>query len=153
MPGKLNALVTASPEECKTDSSSMIDMVFQLILFFMVSSHFIDAQHDPEVKLPVAEYSKEPESADGRIIVDIHSDGRFAGAGLTPLADMDAITEYVRSEKEKLKGGISAKVLLRGDKDASVKYGKQVVQAAGAAGVNQIVFSAYSDARRYGGVK
>lgn len=145
--------LTGIAEDCKTDSSSMIDMVFQLILFFMVSSHLIDAQHDPEVKLPVAEFAREPESADGRIVVDIHADGRFAGSGMTPLADMDAITEYVRQEKENLKAGVTAKVLLRGDKEAAVKYGKQVVQAAGAAGVNQIVFSAYSDARRYGGQK
>lgn len=151
--GKNLQELTGIAEDCKTDSSSMIDMVFQLILFFMVSSHLIDAQHDPEVKLPVAEFAREPQSADGRIVVDIHSDGRFAGAGMTPLADMDAITEYVRQEKENLKGGVTAKVLLRGDKEAAVKYGKQVVQAAGAAGVNQIVFSAYSDARRYGGQK
>jgi biopolymer transport protein ExbD len=41
-------------EDCKMDSSSMIDMVFQLILFFMVSSRMLTNQIDPRVELPVA---------------------------------------------------------------------------------------------------
>jgi biopolymer transport protein ExbD len=63
--------------ECKMDSSSMIDMVFQLILFFMVSSRMLTNQIDPRVELPVATNARPPEEAAGRIVLHVYDDGSF----------------------------------------------------------------------------
>ena len=52
MSSKLNQL-TNDEESVTVDSSPMIDMVFQLILFFMVSSRLLVNQIDPRVDLPV----------------------------------------------------------------------------------------------------
>jgi biopolymer transport protein ExbD len=66
-------------EDCKMDSSSMIDMVFQLILFFMVSSRMLTNQIDPAGgDCPVAGNARPPE-AGRRVASSIHvyDDGRF----------------------------------------------------------------------------
>ena len=144
MSNKLTEL-TGIDEDVTVDSSPMIDMVFQLILFFMVSSRLLVNQIDPRVEIPVASNAKPPEIHAGRIIVHIYDDGTFSGSGgaKEPLADMSAITDYVTVKKEQMEQGVTPKILLRGDKRTVVKYAKQVVQASGEAGVNSIIFSAF----------
>jgi len=136
-------------DEPKVDSSSMIDMVFQLILFFMVSSRLLTNQIDPNVEIPVATNARPPEQAAGRIVVHVYEDGGFGGASRDkePLPDMAAVTEYVMRNKEKIEPGVTPKILLRGDKRSIVKYSKQVVKAAGDAGVNTVIFSAFPSAK------
>ena len=142
MSSKLSEL-TGIDEDVTVDSSPMIDMVFQLILFFMVSSRLLVNQIDPRVEIPVASNAKPPEVHAGRIIVHIYDDGTFSKDNKEPLADMSAITDYVSVKKEQIEPGVTPKILLRGDKRTVVKYSKQVVQAAGDAGVNSIIFSAF----------
>ncbi len=144
MASKLNNL-TAVEEDINVDSSSMIDMVFQLLLFFMVSSRLLLNTIDPDVKIPEASNAKPPEEHAGRIIIHVYSDGGFGGKNRTeePLPDMGAVTAYVADKKAAMEQGVVPKILLRGDQASIVKYSKQVVQASGAAGVNTIIFSAF----------
>lgn len=135
-------------EECKMDSSSMIDMVFQLILFFMVSSRMLTNQIDPRVQLPVAGNARPPEEAAGRIVLHVYDDGTFGKDNKEPLPDMAAVTEYVTQRKEKIEAGTTPKVLLRGDKRSIVKFSKQAVKASGDAGVSTIIFSAFPSAKK-----
>ena len=141
--------LTGVSEDCKMDSSSMIDMVFQLLLFFMVSSRMITNQIDPAVEIPVAPNARPPEQSAGRIVINIYDDGRFSGGNRLPLADMSAITEFVQKEKEGIEAGTTPKIMLRGHRTSLVKYSKQVVQGAGAAGVNTIIFSAFPSGKKY----
>ena len=144
MASKLASL-TAIDENVTMDSSSMIDMVFQLLLFFMVSSRLMLNTIDPAVEIPVATNAKPPEEHAGRIIIHVYEDGGFGGINRTeePLPDTGAITAYVEEKKAVMEPGVTPKILLRGDKASIVKYSKQAVQAAGAAGVNTIIFSAF----------
>ena len=48
-------------EEAKIDMSPMIDMVFHLLIFFIVNATAIIVQTDPEVKPPIAKNSKRQE--------------------------------------------------------------------------------------------
>ena len=149
MASKLAAM-TAVSDDPKMDSSSMIDMVFQLLIFFMVSARLLLNTIDPAIEIPVATNAKPPEEAAGRIIIHVYEDGGFAGKSRKeePLADEAAITEYVERQKGIIETGITPKILLRGDKRSVVKYAKQVVKASGAAGVNTVIFSAYPTAKR-----
>lgn len=135
-------------EDCKMDSSSMIDMVFQLILFFMVSSRMLTNQIDPRVELPVAANARPPEQAAGRIVLHVYDDGSFGKDNKEPLPDMAAVTEYVTQRKEGIEAGVTPKILLRGDKRSIVKYSKQAVKASGDAGVSTIIFSAFPSAKK-----
>ena len=145
------ANLTAIEGDCKTDNSSMIDMVFQLILFFMVSSRLLTNQIDPKVEIPVADHARPPEQAAGRIVVNIYDDGSFSDVERKPLADDAAISDYVLKMRNLMPAGVTPKVLLRGHRNTLVKYSKQVIKAAGEVGVNTIIFSAYPNAKKYGG--
>jgi biopolymer transport protein ExbD len=149
MAKKLNQ-IEAVDEELNVDSSSMIDMVFQLLLFFMVSSRLLLNTIDPAIEIPVASNAKPPEEHAGRIVIHVYDDGGFGGKNRTeePLPDSLSVTNYVEEKKLLMETGVTPKVLLRGDKKAIVKYAKQVVQAAGNAGVNTVIFSAYPTAKR-----
>ena len=59
MARKLTQL-SAVEEDPNVDSSSMIDMVFQLLLFFMVSSRLLLNTIDPAIEIPVASNAKPP---------------------------------------------------------------------------------------------
>ena len=71
---KFRASGSAPPAE--GDMTSMIDMTFQLIAFFMVLINFTDAETDERIKLPVSELAKPPETAfDAPLTVQLTKDG------------------------------------------------------------------------------
>lgn len=134
------ASITGIAEDSKMDNSSMIDMVFQLLLFFMVSSHLIEHHKDPRVIIPQAANGKTAGEAAGRIILNIYADGSYSDEFSKPLADSSAVTMYVRKIRESLPPTTDPNILIRGDKSAVVKHAKEAVKAAAVAGVNKIVF-------------
>ena len=52
---------TEQPEVAEVDMTPMIDIVFQLIAFFMVITNFEQTQADERVKLPKDQLAKPPE--------------------------------------------------------------------------------------------
>ena len=59
----------AQEEDIEIDMSPMIDMVFLLLIFFIVASVIIDEK--PKVTIPKAAYSKVPENIEGRVMVSV----------------------------------------------------------------------------------
>jgi biopolymer transport protein ExbD len=138
---------TAEPEaECKMDMSPMIDMVFLLLIFFIVNATAIIVKTDPEVEPPVAKNSKRQTDGSGRIVVNVHEKGTFTAEEFNvELPDEDAIYEYVREMKtrhEKL--AVKSKLHLRGDKDTVFRHSRTVIRAAARAGVDQVVFAVFT---------
>ena len=150
----------AQDKDAKMDMSPMIDMVFLLLIFFMVASTLIVNRLDPNVQPPVADSAIPVDDATGRIVINIYSDeskeerrkqdsgfdATFADEDGIPLEDEDAIITHVSDMKEKFEQSgkkITPKILLRGDHRAFVKEAKIVARAAGKAGVDQIIFSTY----------
>lgn len=134
------------------DMSPMIDMVFLLIIFFMVASEFVLIRKDPDVMVPIAPKGRPMESALGRVMINIYSDAVMEEKGRTsPFADVDSnelffedITQLVREAREENERlGVEPTILmLRGDHETLVRRTKEALQAAGNAGVNDIMFSA-----------
>ncbi len=52
---------SSSPTSCEIDMTPMIDIVFQLITFFMFTMSFEEIQADERVKLPLDVLAKPPE--------------------------------------------------------------------------------------------
>jgi biopolymer transport protein ExbD len=142
---KLLAAKSIPDEEAKIDMSPMIDMVFLLLIFFIVNATAIIVQTDPKVKPPVAANSKRQEDGRGRIVVNVHQDGTYTAEDFNIiLGDEADIIDLVKKEKEKiLPLGIVPKLHLRGDQDAVFKYSRTAIRAAAQAGVDQVVFAVY----------
>jgi len=131
-------------DELKVDMSPMIDMVFLLLIFFLVNATMIIVELDPNVKPPVAENSRIAEDAKGRIVVNIRQDGTFWTEKKQKLEDEDMIFELVENEKKvnDAKGYVS-RLHLRGHKDSVFKYCRKVIRTSARAGVDEVIFAVY----------
>lgn len=146
---KLRSLNGQPDEELKMDMSPMIDMVFLLLIFFIVVSTPKVVKMDAEVKPSVAYNAKDPEVKHGRIVVNVREDGTIYPIDFNKgeLLTEEDIRNYVRSEKDAYDGqGLEqeARLHLRGDKNAVFKHSRKVIKAAAMVGVNSVIFSAYN---------
>ena len=118
------------------DMSSMIDLVFLLLIFFMVSSHLIIIENDRRVNPPTAANAQVAKNATGRVVVNILADGSVWGQGEQELPTSEAITDYVRNVKDRDDGNsVPTRLNLRADEEVDARIIKKVVQAAGGAGL------------------
>ena len=151
---KLTAARSPEDEQAKLDMSPMIDMVFLLLIFFIVNATAIIVKTDPEVVPPVANNSKRQEDARGRIVVNVRQDGTFTSENFDILAEEKDIVDLVKRERDKIIPlGIVPKLHLRGDHEAVFKYSRTAVRAAAEAGVDQVVFAVYERGRGGGAKK
>ncbi len=145
MASKLRSATGEAEAECALDMSPMIDMVFLLLIFFIVNATAIIVKTDPTVRPPIAANSKRQEDGRGRIVVNIQPDGRYTAEDFnTYLPDEAAITDYVKKAKERNEQmAVTSKLHLRGDKDAVFRYSRTAIRGGAAAGVVEVVFSVF----------
>jgi biopolymer transport protein ExbD len=141
---KLRKSTSGGDDEMKVDMSPMIDMVFLLLIFFIVNATAIIVQTDPEVLPPVAKNSLPAEDGRGRIVINVRQDGTFTNEALEIMAGDVDIFDLVKTEKEKIEAlGLEPKLHLRGDSEAVFKFSRTAIRAASQAGVDQVIFAVY----------
>lgn len=143
---KLRDSITGDAFSAELDMSPMIDMVFLLLLFFLVNATAIIVRNDPSITPPVASAGKKQEDGRGRIVVNVRKDGTYWAEDYerVKLADELAIADMVKKQKEKIDmQGITPKLHLRGDAESLFKYSRTAIKAAAAAEVTQVVFTVY----------
>jgi len=122
-------------EEVRLGLTPLIDIVFLLLIFFMLTSHFQVASGVP-VRLP--QISREMHDSQGdKIILVIDREGRsFLEGEIIPIQELGPVLQ-ARVEKEGL-----ARLLLEADKE--VKHGRvvEVMDLAKHAGVRSITIAA-----------
>ena len=97
----------------------MIDVVFLLIIFFLVSSHLASQETRMDLLLPAAESRLENAAAQGqRVTINVTADGEtYLGGETTSVAE---IAKRLAVERENV--GEELKVRIRADRN--VPYGK-----------------------------
>ena len=125
----------------------MIDMVFLLLIFFMVASHLTKMDRTP-VELPVADKSVVPESARGRQMITIRSKDR-TGEEVDILMNLKAIEvdEITPIVRKLLSENKDAEVYLRADRYAKHKHVKEVMAACAEGGVANVIFAAFESGK------
>jgi len=158
----------ADPGDGEADLTPMIDMVFQLIIFFIVVSDFSSSQLEP-LTLPIAikadtDFKEKNKDRiifvnvlpDGKIMIDRHvfggPDPRNPGQDLpykilknhiqieADLAGMEENKESPGKQVSKLR------VIIRADKDSRYKYVQQVFRACAENRVFKTVIHATKEA-------
>jgi biopolymer transport protein ExbD len=144
---KLRGAMAGPQDELKIDMSPMIDMVFLLLIFFLVNATMIIVKMDPEVEPPVAKNSVKAEDGNGRIVINIRQEGELFPENPEDgeLSEDDLVIDYVTKMKDKaVQMGYEPKLHLRGDKRAVFKHCRKVLRLSAKAGVDKVVFSTYN---------
>ncbi|MAX25610.1 MAG: hypothetical protein CMJ19_14015 [Phycisphaeraceae bacterium] len=121
--------------------SSMIDIIFLLIIFFVVTASFDNAQLDQAVLLPHLDgqtpiKSLPPE----RLIINVRQDGevRVGFVSIPP----DQITQQLPSILKQSIHSSDTQVILNGDERAKHKYIAQVMEAVAKIGYSNLEINA-----------
>ncbi|KAA1258907.1 biopolymer transport protein ExbD [Rubripirellula obstinata] len=120
-------------EDVTINLTPMIDVVFLLVIFFMVGSKFSEAESRIKVNVPsVGEMRSLARVPDERVVA-IGVDGTLT-LDETPMT-MSQLTETLRREHENYPG---MKVAVRGEASGSIQQMVEVLHAVRVAGVDQI---------------
>ena len=134
--GKKKANVAPEEENGEMDMSPMIDMVFLLLIFFVVNATAITVKKDKNIQMPTASSSGEVKSANGCIVVNVYGEGagkRPPGVDPSVLWSSDVGTPLNSSDETRL--------YLRGDQQALFKGSREVIRVAAECGVVKVIFA------------
>ncbi|MEM1295035.1 MAG: biopolymer transporter ExbD [Verrucomicrobiota bacterium] len=126
-------------EKPNVNMSPMIDLVFLLLIFFMVASKMITVPRIEGVEIPIAVEARVPKDAQGRVVINVRRDGEILDIRervLQPL-DVQRLMEAAKRSNPK------TRLHLRVDQDVAHKHVEEVMQASARGGVSDVIFSTY----------
>ena len=142
---RLRAVNKEEGESAEMDMSPMIDMVFLLLLFFLVVSNPKTIKIDPNLTPSVATNAQAAKTKNGKIVVNVRKDGEFRSENLEPINGMDGLQEYIKQEKERVDGrGYEPVLHIRADKDVEFKFVQRVIKSGAAVGVKQVAYASFN---------
>ncbi len=117
----------------------MIDVVFLLIIFFLLSSHLAQQETQWELRLPEATTGQDPpEPVQRRVVVNVLPEGTalVAGEPISPLRFQALLVQ----ERRRANGG-KVEVLFRTDRQVPYRVVEPLLVACARAGVWQVAFA------------
>ncbi len=125
-------------EDIEVDMSPMIDMVFLLLIFFIVASTIIDEK--VSVKIPKAAYAKVPKDTTGRLVVSVNKDNKMF-VGSMPVT-LEQLTEQLAIEIE---ADPHLRILIRSGREVKYKINEKIMLACAEVGASDLIYSAYEE--------
>ncbi|MEM0925953.1 MAG: biopolymer transporter ExbD [Planctomycetota bacterium] len=129
-----------APEDISINLTPMIDVVFLLVIFFMVGSKFSESESRISVSVPtVGPVSAAAQTPDERV-VEVIDDGRLLldGQPVTPEQMMETLRSLVQ-------GYPDLSVVVRANSDRSLQSFADAVHRVRASGVEKIGMAVKSD--------
>lgn len=119
-------------DELTIEMTPMIDMVFLLLIFFLVATTFQQVEHEIQIALPQASASG-PISANLReLVINVDLDGGIHVGGRR--IEVDALKTIIT---EAVAGNPDQKVAVRGDRNTAYANIVRVLDACKAGGVQE----------------
>ncbi|MGH7127633.1 MAG: ExbD/TolR family protein [Planctomycetaceae bacterium] len=116
----------------------LIDVVFLLIIFFMVASHFVRSQSLEAVELPEATPAEVESDTPRRMVITITSDGRLlVGAREVEPEELERLVLAAGAEAE----GSDLEVRIRGDRTVPYEEIEPILLACARAGITNVKFA------------
>jgi biopolymer transport protein ExbD len=126
-------LKAAKPSEgVSIEMTPMIDMVFLLLIFFLVATTFHQSEREMQIALPIASASEPISALLQELVVNVDAEGKlFVGGRNISAEDLKAmITEAVALNPEQ-------KVTVRGDRNAAYAHIVTVLDVCKGAGIQE----------------
>ena len=124
----------------------MIDVVFQLIIFFMAVAEFSRLETE-DVALPVADKARvEERMPPGRVVINVDRRGKLIVAGLP--VDFSTLAQWLRNEADSHKtkeGEVNVEVLVRSDGEAEFGRVQDIMFECARNGIWQLSFGAVTE--------
>ena len=120
----------------------MIDVVFLLIIFFLVSSHLSRQENQIELRLPIAASADEdPNQQSPRLTINVTAAGKYtlAGRPIEPQRLPQQFAEVVAQEGEDLE------VRIRGSRLAPYSSVEPIMLACTKAGIWNVTYAVYRE--------
>jgi biopolymer transport protein ExbD len=126
----------AVPEPGAFQIAPMVDIVFLLLIFFLVTWNFARYETELDVKVPTAKEGQDSRRAAGEVIINVKSDGSIVMNRRT--MSVDELTSTLR----KISGLYPDQaVILRGDQDADYRHIVAVLDICRAANIWNVAFA------------
>lgn len=122
----------------------MIDVVFLLIIFFLVSSHLAKQENTIPLNLPVAGSGIDETDSLQTVVVNVMPDGSWHVAGAN--IDQAALDRILRTRSMAVADPLQLKIRM----DQKVTYDRiePILRSAASQGIGNIVFSVFEDRGR-----
>ncbi|MCB9921916.1 MAG: biopolymer transporter ExbD [Planctomycetaceae bacterium] len=117
----------------------MIDVVFLLIIFFLVSSHLAKQEAQMELPLPVADSGEEPNDELRRVTLNVTSDGTMLLAGRR--IDRDELKQRLKEARNE--HGDDVEIRIRGDRSVPYSSVSPIMLSCARAGIWKVTFGVY----------
>lgn len=129
-------------EELETPIASLIDVVFLLIIFFVVTATVDKDIRDDTIRLAQAKYAKAADITDPRTVtINVRRNGGI-NVALTPMNRV-SLTQYLKGIHAE--SGSVVPVLIRGDREAIYEHVDTILQAVGDAGLWRVKLSSETE--------
>ena len=125
-------------EDIEVDMSPMIDMVFLLLIFFIVASTIIDEK--VKVVIPKAAYAKVPEDTTGRIVISVNKDDDMF-LGPMPVTFLE-LEDQMALEIE---NDPNLRILIRSGKEVKYKTNEKIMMSCAKVGASDLIYSAFEE--------
>lgn len=129
-------LKTTVDEQPTMNLTSMIDVLFLLIIFFMVGTRFVEPERDIDLKVPEVSATGALTDAPAKKIINVFEDGHLVVDQQTvTLAELTARLQNARGQYDDLG------VLVRGDAQTAFQRVAEVLNACKDAGISELGIS------------
>ncbi|MEO1993928.1 MAG: biopolymer transporter ExbD [Planctomycetaceae bacterium] len=119
----------------------LIDIVFLLIIFFLVSTHFVRSETSVSIQLPEASQSQEEQQERiARLVVTIHADQTYLVG--TRAVEMPEVERLIFDGAEQKQSEFYVRI--RGDRSVPYRLVEPIMIACARAGVSKVRFAVIS---------
>ncbi len=124
------------PESASMQLAPMIDIVFLLLIFFIVTWQFTRSETELNVSVPTAQEGADPERQRGEIVINVMTDNRIRVEGVT--VDLPELLEKLAPIASEFK---NQPVRIRGDGGVAYQRIVEVIDTCQKAGIWNISFA------------
>jgi biopolymer transport protein ExbD len=119
--------------EAEFSMAPLIDVVFQLLIFFMVATTYDTQEKELGIELPPAQSSQDPAPAPEEVVIHVFKDGRLRlfGRDIQREELVGALSQAARANPD-------VPVTIRGDREVAHERVVAVMDACGLAGLSNL---------------
>jgi biopolymer transport protein ExbD len=125
-------------EDAEVDMAPMIDLVFLLLIFFMVASVVVSKK--VEVELPKSQAATVPEDIKGRVILSVDANDQIY-YGMV-IVTLDELKEIIAQELEL---DPDLRIMIRADQTVLYEQLKKIMIACGDVGATDLIYATYEE--------